>query len=362
MTTQRDTLVFGPAYLDRVVLVDRPLLANGVLDRSAMGRWNLQNDSKIVAIEGLTTGTIELEFGDDWPGHRGSLIVGDVSSTESPHRVRCLSWHDDLGGMGAGYAKAFGARLRLLVGDESDAINTGILARLAAEGIVTEPVVQPGRMGEWTLMITSGPHGDKLPIGFRDLSCEPRSLGKADDCCDLLIVASMTNERAAAALAETGANVKMFAPAMRNMLDRSPSVLEMARHIDILCCNRTEWENLEDREEIAWRVSLLAITDGPNGASLRYLRPNGDAGRLTVPAFPRMRPPRDTNRAGEAFASTLVSTLLENDWAVETTEPDLLEYAARRASAAAALVLDRVDFGFPSAEEIDAAIDAGVIK
>ena len=42
-------------------------------------------------------------------------------------------------------------------------------------------------------------------------------------------------------------------------------------------------------------------------------------------------------------------------------EERVIRTAAERASAAAALVLDRVDFGFPGPAEIDAALRAGRI-
>jgi ribokinase len=92
---------------------------------------------------------------------------------------------------------------------------------------------------------------------------------------------------------------------------------------------------------------------------VRYTTPEGEAGRVVVPAFPRRRPPRDTNRAGEAYASTFVSTLLAHGWAPGVSDPALVRRAAERAAAAAALVLDRTDFGFPSDAEVDAALAAG---
>ena len=100
---------------------------------------------------------------------------------------------------------------------------------------------------------------------------------------------------------------------------------------------------------------------GPRGSTVRFTTPAGDAGILRIPAFPRERPPRDTNRAGEAYAATLISTLLDQGWyaASGVVEEGLIRLAGERASAAAALVLDRVDFGFPSPAEIDAALDAG---
>ena len=101
---------------------------------------------------------------------------------------------------------------------------------------------------------------------------------------------------------------------MRNMIDREPPVSEMAGAVDVLCCNRREWEALDDREEVAARISILVVTDGASGSQARYTDPQGDARTIRQPAFPRDRPPRDTNRAGEAFAATLTATLIGLDW------------------------------------------------
>jgi sugar/nucleoside kinase (ribokinase family) len=108
-------------------------------------------------------------------------------------------------------------------------------------------------------------------------------------------------------------------------------------------------------------VSLLAVTDGPAGSVVRYTTPEGEAGRLSIPAFPRSQPPHDTNRAGEAYAATLVQTLLDHGWTPGVSDPALVRRAAERASAAAALVLDRTAFGFPSEAEIDNALAAGCV-
>ena len=148
---------------------------------------------------------------------------------------------------------------------------------------------------------------------------------------------------------------------MRNMTDRDHSLAHFADCIDLLCCNRTEWEALEDRDIVAARVPIRAITDGPRGIDLSS--PIGPASRSgsAIPAFPRERPPRDTNRAGEAFASTLVAALLDGGWdgSSRAVDEGLVRTAAERAAAAAALVLDRLDFGFPAPEEIDAALREG---
>ena len=311
-------------------------------------------------IAGLPEGDLRIEPPADWPGPVGIVHVGDRPAEDPPRELVGLAWHDDLGGMGAGFAKALGGTLHLVLGDASEPIGRRVIELLDGAAIDHRAERVPGRMGEWTLLITSGAFGDKLPIGFRDAGSHDVPTAP-DEPCDLLVAASMTNRRASAALANPGARVRLFAPAMRNMGDSAPKVSFLARNIDILCCNRAEWELLDDREEVAWRVSVLAVTDGPRGAEIRYTSPAGEAGLLALPAFPRREPPKDTNRAGEAFASALVTTLLDGGWSPGTTEEGLIRFACDRASAAAALVLDRVDFGFPTDAEIDEASRRGFV-
>lgn len=359
MTTPRKTLVFGPAYLDRVLKVDRPLAEGGAIDRSVSGRWEAVEGPDLL-VEGLPEGDLRVVPPDDWPGPSGTIRVGEGRPGRPAREVRGLAWHDDLGGMGAGFAKALGGTLHLLLGDEAEPIGRRVVGLLDGAGILHRARHVPGRVGEWTLLLTSGEYGDKLPIGFRDPGPDVDEPGD-EGPCDLLVAASMTNRRASAALAHRSAGVRLFAPAMRNMTDTAPKISSFAGNIDVLCCNRGEWESLADREEVAWRVSILAVTDGPRGAEVRYTTPTGEAGLAAVPAFPRRSPPKDTNRAGEAFASALVTTLLDAGWSPGTTDDDLIRLAAARASAAAALILDRVDFGFPTASEIDGALPRGVV-
>jgi len=358
------TLVFGPAYLDRVVRVDRPLvdpaLGGRPLDGSVDGR-------RIGPGEGLTLvdplgSRIVVELPPDWPGPSGPVAVSGLLAAGTPggtRAVRATAWADDLGGMGSGFAAALGGELVSALGPEDDPASRTISTLLANAGVWHHPIRVEGVAADWTLLITSGEHGDKLPIGFRgchasltDLEIWPTLPG------DLRVVASLPNRLAAEALRGAG-RVRVFAPALRNMLDRDPPVSAFADSIDLLSCNRGEWDALPDREEVAWRVSVLAVTDGANEAVVRFTTPEGDPGRVEVPAFPRGRPPRDTNRAGEAFAATLISTLIEGGWTPGVTAPGLARLAAARASAAAALVLDRTDFGFPTAAEVDAALARG---
>src|SRR5262249_43949771 len=133
---------------------------------------------------------------------------------------------------------------------------------------------------------------------------------------------------------------------------------------DVLCCNQREWEALSDREETAWKVSILVVTDGSAGSTARFTLPSGDPGRVQMQAFPRSRLPADTNRAGEAFAATFVSTLVSEGWnpASGVIEARLVEQAMLRASAAAALTIGRTRFGFPELGAIDAALRVGTVS
>lgn len=360
----RRTRVFGPAYLDRVLRVDGPLVdpsVGGPLDQSVDGELR---PGRGLILRDPSGGVIEVDLPEDWPGPWGEVRLSRAlmpGKAPQSRLVRGVSWQDDLGGMGAGFARAFGGELTCALGPEEDPTSRTISALLEGLGIANHPVRVEGRAADWTLLITSGPHGDKLPIGFRGCHAAlDRFEERADASCDLLAVASLTNRLAASAL-RVPARVRFFAPAMRNMLDRSPDLASFAGAIDVLACNRREWEALEGHEAVETHVSILAVTDGPIGSVVGFRKPDGSRGEIRQPAYPRSRPPVDTNRAGEAFASTLVSALLDDGWSPGPADEAIVRRACLRASAASALVLDRADFGFPTPSEIDEALRAGIV-
>jgi ribokinase len=362
---RRRTLILGPAYLDRVLMTDRPLVEPGTspsLDQSVEGSWTFGPG---LIFRDPAGSILEVTPPDDWLGPTGEVAV-DRRLGGGPggwrRTVRGVSWHDDLGGMGAGYATALGGTLVSALGPEDDPVSRSVADRLRAEGVEHRPIRVRDRPADWTLLVSSGRFGDKLPVGFRGChaALAPRDVRKAAaEPAELRVVASLPNRLAAEALRAPGANVRVFAPAVRNMTDRADPVATFAEWIDVLCCNRREWELLEDREQVAWQVSLLVITDGPAGSVVRFTTPEGEAGRVAVPAFPRAHPPRDTNRAGETYAATLLATLLDQGWTPGVSDPALVQIAAERASAAAALVLDRERFGFPDPAEVVAALREG---
>jgi sugar/nucleoside kinase (ribokinase family) len=366
--SERRVVVFGPAYLDRVLRVDRPLVDPALgppLDQSVEGDWKFSTGPELELCDpaGYTI-TIDLPAG--WPGPAGVIRwKRSICRGQRGRRfVSGLSWNDDLGGMGAGYAAALGGWLSSALGPETDPTSRTIAQKLVEYGVDHHAIRILEAPADWTLLITSGPYGDKLPIGFR--GCHARLTREtlaplAADRCDLRVVASLPNHLAGPLLFAPFARTRFFAPSMRNMIDRDFPLLSFAAAIDILSCNRREWEALEVSEEVAQDVSILIVTDGPAGSTVWFTTPRLESRRIHIPAFPRDHPPCDTNRAGEAFASTFLRTLLEHGWtgAAIVVEESLVQMAAERASASAALELDRFDFGFPGDAEIDAALRAG---
>jgi ribokinase len=355
----RTVEVFGPAYLDRVVRVDRPLIDGTTIDRSAEGRLEPGPGLTIVDPDGRAL-TITPPAG--WPGPFGVVRLGSpVVEASSPlvRTVNGVAWHDDLGGMGAGYAAALGGTLISALGAGDETSRT-VAALLASAGIRHRPILVPGHAADWTLLVTSGPFGDKLPIGFRGCHAAVTGLGLFASC-DLRVVAGLDNALAAEALRAAGAAVRLFAPALRNAVDQQVAVADFAGSIDILCCNRFEWTSLIARGALP-ELPIRVVTDGPRGSSIRFRSDAGSSEEVDIAAFPRDEPPRDTNRAGEAYASTFVRTLLDDGWQPGSTSPALIRRAGQRAAAAAALVLDRERFGFPTGTEIDGALAAGGVR
>lgn len=359
--------VLGPAYLDRILRVDSPLLAPGAppLDQSVDGRPGFGSPRELTLID--PAGALEIEVPADWPGHRGIVSLDRAIGLEpgAPRRVRAGSWDDDLGGMGAGFAAATGGELVAILGSTGDPVGATILDLLRRERIEARVVRRDGP-ADWTLLVTSGSHGDKLAVGFRDgsgsLTADDFAPHLAEPC-DVRIVAGLPNRLAAGLLKAPGARLRVFAPAMRNAIDRDDPILRLIAPVDVLCCNRGEWDATAEREEVAARLSILVVTDGAAGSEARFTDPVGASKSVRVPAFPRSRPPRDTNRAGEAFASTFLSALLDRGWRPEscTAEIELIREAMTRASAASALVLDMTRFGFPTPAQVDEALARGVV-
>src|SRR4051812_42354933 len=103
-TMSLHAVVFGPAYLDRVLKVDRPLVEPGFgapLDQSVDGAGRFEAGS-ILELVAPSGSVIEVELPDGWPGPAGVIELSHDLTAEPPgrRRVRGVTWKDDLGGMG----------------------------------------------------------------------------------------------------------------------------------------------------------------------------------------------------------------------------------------------------------------------
>ena len=169
---------------------------------------------------------------------------------------------------------------------------------------------------DWTLLVTSGEYGDKLPIGFRGchMRLTPRMLSpKLSEPCDLRVVASLPNHLAARLLLAPGAGLRFFAPTMRNMHDGDCPISTFAAAIDVMSCNRREWETMKDREEVARLVSIVIVTDGPAGSESVH-RAERRSRALPHPGVPARSPsPRHQPRR-RGIRLAFVSTLLDHGW------------------------------------------------
>ena len=156
-------LVFGPAYLDRVIRVGQPLVdpeLSPALDQSVDGTWRF---GKGLQIEDASGSFLDVDLPGDWTGPQGKIALSRPLLSPGDRRVSALDWHDDLGGMGAGYAKAFGAKLVSALGAEDDPTSQSISALLTSVEIEHRPVRIVSKHADWTLLISSGGFGDKLP-------------------------------------------------------------------------------------------------------------------------------------------------------------------------------------------------------
>ena len=174
MPRRPDILVFGPAYLDRVIRVDAPLLDPKLgappVDRSVDGAWAESGGpgDPIRLVDALGS-SLTIEPPGDYAGPTGTIRVARplAPTLLMKRQVRGEAASDDLGGMGAGFAAALGGTLACALGPPDDPTSRAVLGLLAQYGIECEPTRIADRPADWTLLISSGEHGDKLAVGFR---------------------------------------------------------------------------------------------------------------------------------------------------------------------------------------------------
>ena len=227
---------------------------------------------------------IEVELPDGWPGPAGvielshDLSTGLARAAAGPRADLARRPGRDGSGLRRGAWRDADQRPRTgRRPDQPGGRRTAGPARASTTGRSGSP----DHPADWTLLVTSGEHGDKLPIGFRGChaALEPGSL---EPCLQAGLRPAGRGRAAEPAGGPLSRGPRAPGPALRpgdaeHARSRVP-VSRFAGSIDLLCCNRREWETLDDREEVAWRVSILVVTDGPAGASARFTQPRASRG------------------------------------------------------------------------------------
>lgn len=270
---------------------------------------------------------------------------------------------EDLGGMGAGFAAALSGTLCFAAGAGSDgrpcATAEKVIGRLRQHRVAVHPVAVPGHAGDETFLITSGSHGDKLPIGLRNalLHYPSEEAAPLARDADLVVVAGLPNPRMETLLNALEGRRVLLAPAMRNTEAPDFPFEAAGRTTFCLGLNESEWRGLAHRQQLLDAVPLVIVTRGRDGARLHFRVDSGERVALDCEAFRPELAPVDTNRAGETFAATFMTALFRH-WGPEavrreTFPREAMAEAVTRASVAASLQLRMPRFGFPEDAEIE---------
>lgn len=369
MKSQAERLIYGPAYLDLVMRTACPLVGPGrpPLDKSVDGclaadlgpqtSLTLQApDHKWLNISGLSpglhpTGTL----------HLSHPVLDLAEMTVEPIEIA-----SDLGGMGAGFAAALGGVLVSALGSADDPSKLLIEASLKQHRIDHRPVIVPQSATDWTLIVTSGPHGDKLPVGLR--GCHARLTAQQmlqPGPWGVVVAASLPNSLLAELFISHQSSLRLLAPAMRNCRDRTTPLGHLAGLAELLCLNSHEWQELQPEDRQIWLDSnaMIAVTQGSDGAEILWVNERGQRLKHHEPVFPRSMPPVDTNRAGEAFAAFFLEELIGQGWskARPGVTQKMIASAARAGAAAAGLAINMPRFGFPTATQLKSTLELGRI-
>jgi len=355
----RRPLIFGPAYIDIVVDVDGPLLPSRLLDQSLPALRSVPRADGLLEIRGPAGDCLRLvlppEAGDCAATYElAEPVLARLEGLAAPPVIAAYPVRKvtrELGGMGAGYAKALGGVLRMPLGmhqRQPDAVGRDALACLARYGIEAVPALVPECDSDTSLLLQTA-RGDKLAIGVRRaMACWTVT---ADDHAlaaraDALVCCGVPNAQALAVLAVAPPVPVMCAPALRNVADRTTPLVRLAPYVHYLTMNALEWAHVPEREAIRQVVPLVTITDGARGSTM-LLGPVD----VPIPAVP-VDGPTETNRAGETYGATVFRAL--RAWCPDFPRgmtPALVERAGRLAAQQAARQLALRGFGFPPAEE-----------
>lgn len=365
------TVVYGPAYLDCVVRIQEPLIANNssVIDIGSSGFWTPGSSGTIKIIDTITSGEIIIEGPEDLHLISGVYEVQRVLPHCLKRNVTCTSIQEDLGGMGAGYAAAMGGMLVSCLSQKSDVVTEKILNRLDECKIAKQIVYCDHHNSDWTLLISSGEFGDKLPIGLRgchdQVSFDELRDSRLNFQPSVVVIASLKNEIMIKLLQVYSRSIRLLAPAARNCRGQATHFGMLAGNCEILTLNETEWSFMDASHQSSWldSESIIIITKAAAGAEVSWKSRVGTRLSHFEPVFPRRLPPTDTNRAGEAFGSAFLQSMLSLGWNGDylSITIEMIRESSRIAAVTAGLTINLAGFGFPDTELVARTLRDGMI-
>jgi len=374
ISSELKSVVYGPAYLDIVVRVDSPLIPDKsrVIDHGSNGKFEpsySMSANQIIEITECFNQKLKIR-GVHHNSICGHYKLNDASIQLINHEMNAVKIEEDIGGMGAGYANLLNAKLVSCLPEKNCSIKNRIASLIQRNSITHQPLFIPRAQTDWTLLVSSGRYGDKLPIGLRGCHDQFTSVSAIphgpDE--DLVVIASLKNEFMLELLKLHHGAIRMLSPALRNCYPTSNviTIADMAPHAEILAVNRFEWLAMDESARHAWKISdaIISVTDGPGGAHVSWQALGDQREYHYEPAFSRCIAPVDTNRAGEAFSGTLILELVRMGWSGRGHSPsrEMIEKATKTASASAGLTIQIPGFGFPGREEILKTLQLGIIS
>ncbi|HEY3417826.1 MAG TPA: PfkB family carbohydrate kinase [Armatimonadota bacterium] len=361
MKSASPILVYGPAYLDLVLEIDRPLLLGTLLDQSLPAAHITHAEGETLQVLGPTGDRLAFHLppgcGDAATYHLSEPVLARLQGEGTEQIITgeypAVCVRRQLGGMGAGYAMALHGLLRSPIGlqrGRPEAVGAQVLEEFARYGIRHQPCLLPDCPSDTSLIILSA-RGDKLAIGLRQAMVRWRATD--DDRAlaaqaDAFVFCGAPNALMAEVLCHGSTAPVMCAPAMRNVVDTEVPLAGLASRIHYLTLNALEWAHLAGKERLRELVPVISVTDGPRGSRVFF---SGD--ELAITAIPRTQP-ANTNRAGETYGATFFRTLLREcpDFMRPGKMPaSLVELAAQLATVQAARQLDLEGFAFPPEED-----------
>ena len=360
MATDRPCLVFGPAYLDLVVETDRAL-APDLLDQSVPAARRLPRTDDVLRVSGPAGDRLDFHLPSDARTLAATYelcepvlarLRGPATRETVTGDFPVVRFAQQLGGMGAGYAKALAGILRVPLGGSSahpDQVGEAVQHMLRELHIQAIPSFLPDSASDASLILLS-PRGDKLAIGVRaamvrwHVEAQDRALA-AD--AGALVICGAPNAFMAELLAAVPDIPVMCAPAMRNIGDTACPLADLASGIHYLTLNALEWAHLAGKERLLSAVPVITVTDGPRGSRIY-----AQGEELCVPAVPH-HGPTDVNRAGETYGATFFQMLRQAcpDFHRAGVSLALAERAGQLAAMQAERQLSITEFAFPPAAE-----------